>query len=161
MRIQRIDDALERCGKYLTDTDSINDEIKNLLAQSLLILICSEFEKAFRNMVRKRCSSVSDKVVNESIESYTKRVPRSSNLDEVSGLLKRFGSDHKAEFKRQLARNSQVESMYSSIVNDRNDVAHGKGSNATFREVKQYYEEAHVVLDYFRDALFRNVDDAA
>ena len=50
--------------------------------------------------------------------------------------------------------------MYENILVNRNDVAHKEGSNATMRDVKQYYEEGHVVLDYFRDAL-RGEGDAA
>ena len=52
------------------------------------------------------------------------------------------------------------EPSYENILVNRNDVAHKEGSNATMRDVKQYYEEGHVVLDYFRDAL-RGEGDAA
>ena len=50
--------------------------------------------------------------------------------------------------------------MYENMLTNRNLVAHGEGSEATIRDVKRYYEEGHVVLDYFRDAL-RDEGDAA
>ena len=37
---------------------------------------------------------------------------------------------------------------------NRNSVAHGEGSSATLEEVKRYYEGGHVLLDYFKDALW-------
>ena len=50
--------------------------------------------------------------------------------------------------------------MYSSIVDNRNSVAHGRGSSATLEEVRRYYEGGRVLLDYFKDALWLE-DDAA
>ena len=51
--------------------------------------------------------------------------------------------------------------MYDSILNNRHNTAHGEGSDVTFGDIKQYYEHGHCVLDYFRDALFQNVDETA
>lgn len=154
MRIRRIDDAIERCGKHLSAAEAVDKEIEVLLAQSLLILICAEFEKKFRSLIMERCSSVTDKPVNEYIGSYTQTILRSLQLDAISGTLARFGPMHKEEFMRRRDGNKQAEQMYSSIVADRNRVAHGEGSDATLEDVKQYYEMGHEVLDYFRDALF-------
>ena len=82
-------------------------------------------------------------------------------LGDITELLARFGPSHKDEFRRQLVANPVAESLYSSILTDRNSVAHGEGSNVTFRDIVRYYEEGHVVLDYFRDALFQDVGDSA
>lgn len=154
MRIRRIDDAIERCRKHLSSAGAVDKEVEALLAQSLLILICAEFEKKFRALIMERCSSVTDKPVNEYIGSYTQTILRSLQLDAISGTLARFGPMHKEEFMRRRDGNKQAGQMYSSIVADRNRVAHGEGSDATLEDVKQYYEMGHEVLDYFRDALF-------
>lgn len=154
MRIRRIDDAIERCGKHLSTAEAVDKEVEVLLAQSLLILICAEFEKKFRALIIERCSSVTDKSVSEYIGNYTQTILRSLQLDAISGTLARFGPMHKEEFMRRRDGNKQAEQMYSSIVADRNRVAHGEGSDATLEDVKQYYEMGHEVLDYFRDALF-------
>ena len=154
MRIRRIDDAIERCGKHLSTAEAVDKEVEVLLAQSLLILICAEFEKKFRALIIERCSSVTDKSVREYIGSYTQTILRGLQLDAISGTLARFGPMHKEEFMRRRNGNKQAEQMYSSIVADRNRVAHGEGSDATLEDVKQYYEMGHEMLDYFRDALF-------
>ena len=49
--------------------------------------------------------------------------------------------------------------MYDSILKNRNEAAHGQGSHASIKDVKQYYEQGHIVLDYFREALFHDADD--
>ena len=153
MRIERIVDALDRCRAHLSTIGAVDEKIENLLTQSVLILICSEFERRFRNLVAGRCSSVSDRSIRKYVESCNRRVPRSLRLTEIKELLSRFGPSHKDVFTRRLHENSVAESMYSSILTNRNSVAHGELSNVTHNDIKRYYEEGHVVLDYFREAL--------
>lgn len=160
MHIYRIDNAIEQCGRHLSAMQTTDKEVENLLAQSLLILICAEFERKFRDLIMERCSSVIDKPVNEYIGSYTRTILRSLNVGAVSDTLARFGPMHREEFKRRRDKNKQAESMYSSIVTNRNSVAHGEGSNATLEEVRRYYEGGHVLLDYFKDALWIEDDTA-
>ena len=154
MRIKRIDDALDLCEDHISPEDIIDREVENLLVQSLLILICAEFEKKFQDLVIERCSSVSDAAVKEYIKSYTRTILRSLRLDAVSDLLRRFGALHREAFKRLRDENSKADLMYSNIVTNRNAVAHGRGSSVTFSDLKQYYEEGHVMLDYFHKALW-------
>ena len=152
MRIRRIDEALERCGEHLSEIEIIDKEVESLLAQSMLILICAEFERKLRELILERCSSVSDVAIREYIGNCTR--VRSLKASDVSGLLAQFGEICKSEFRRLLEENGEAATLYESIRNNRNRVAHGEGSNATFRDVKQYYEGGHLVLDYFREALW-------
>ena len=161
MRIDRIDDAIERCEEHLSAAGVVDDKIKNLLAQSLLILIYSEFERKFRELVMERCSSVDDKPIREYIGSSMREIVRGLYLSDVSGTLARFGPTHKDKFNQRRDENRQADEMYTSLLKNRHIVAHGKGSNATLKEVKGYYEEGHVVLDYFKDALWIEDDDGA
>ena len=151
MRIQKIDDALEQCESHLANTDTV--QVERLLTQALLILICAEFEIKYRELVRQRFSSVEDPSIKEYLESRVKKEPRNLKVTGLTELLNRFGQSHGDEFKNRTTENNRAERMYSSIWSNRNLVAHGEGSPVTFRDIKQYYEEGHVVLDYFREAL--------
>ena len=152
MRIERIDAALERCDEHLSIAGAVDEVIESLLTQSLLILICAEFEKKYRELIIDRCSSVSDRSLRDYVENCTRTSFRSLKITEISGLLARFGSIHKAEFNRRLSEDGIKES-YDSILNNRNRIAHGDGSDVTFRDIKKYYEKRHVVLDCFRESL--------
>lgn len=160
MRIHRIDDAIERCEQHLSVAGSI-DKIEDFLAQFLLVIICSEFENKFRELITERCSSITDKPIKDYIGNCTSRVSRSLSLKNVSGTLNLFGEMHKEEFKRRRNENKLAEDMYSNIVTNRHNVAHRAGSNATLKDVKRFYEEGHKVLDYFKDALWVEDDDSA
>ena len=161
MRIPRIDEALDKCEAHLSLEKAVEPEVQSLLTQSLLILICAEFEKKVLELIEERCQSVSDDSVRAFLKDCTKSVFRSLRISEIAGLLNRFGTSHKEAFNQHLENNEKVKSRYDSILSNRNQVAHGGGSNATLREVKEYYEEGHLVLDYLRDALFQNVDGTA
>lgn len=150
MRIDRIDRALERCEAYCRSGE-VDFEVENLLICSILILTCSEFERKYRDLILERCSTVSDDSVRKYVGESTRI--RSMRITELTSLLGRFGPSHKEEFRQRLNENGIVKNMYDSILVNRNSVAHGEGSAASFRDVKRYYEEGHVVLDYFRDAL--------
>ena len=161
MRIPRIDEALDKCEAHLSLEKAVEPEVQSLLTQSLLILICAEFEKKVLELVEERCQSVPDESVRAFLKDCTKRVFRSLRISEIAGLLNRFGASHKEVFDQYLEQNQRAQNMYDSILNNRHNTAHGEGSDVTFGDVKQYYEHGHCVLDYFRDALFQNVDETA
>ncbi len=154
MRVATVDIALEACAAHLSSVEDVDPSVENLLTQSLLILICAEFEKKYRELILRRCSAVSDAPIKSYLTSYTETVLRSLKLGDVRGLLSRFGEAHKAAFAERLEAEDDVGEMYTSIVVSRNSVAHGGASQATFGEVRQFYENGHVVLDYFDAALW-------
>lgn len=149
MNIKEIDQALEDIQEF-----SGNERIKNLLTQALLILICAQFEKEITNFLTQRCASVSDKAVKNYISDHMqKSALQSLKVSDLSGLLGKFDLSYKEVFKQRISENEQVATIYDSILFNRNNVAHGRGINATFEDVKMFYKESHVILDYFKQAL--------
>ena len=161
MRIARIEQTLERCDEHLTAASAYGTEIESLLTQSLLVLMCAEFERAIESLVQEKCSSVTDGSIREFLGSCVGAVFRSVKSSEIAGLLNRFGPTYKESFKQKMEENPVAVTFYNNIVTNRHGVAHSEGSNATFREVKQFYEQGHVVLDFFREALLRPGSGAA
>lgn len=124
-----------------------------LLTQSLLILIYAEFEKFVRSEVKRRCASISDVHVAQFVTSCADSVIRHLRVSDLAGLLDRFDTECKSDFQTSL--DAKTTNMYNSLISDRHEVAHGGEVKSTLREVKEYYLDAHVVLDYFQQALFR------
>ena len=156
MRIARIDQMLNKCENHLFSTSAFGTEIENLLTQSLLVLMCAEFEQNIKRIIEKKCNSIADTSLHDFIFSCLDAVFRSVKSNEIAGLLGRFGDMHKETFKNKTKENKKVETFYNNIVTNRNVVAHAVGTNVTFKEAKQFYEEGHVILDYFKDSLFEN-----
>jgi len=153
MRIARIDQTLEKCEQHLSAAVAYGTEIESLLTYSVLVLMCAEFEQAIEAILREKCSSVADTSIKEFFGSCVDAVFRSVRSSEMAGLLNRFGSTYKEIFNNKANDNPVSVTFYNNIVTNRHSIAHSEGSNATFREAKQFYEEGHMVLDFFRDAL--------
>jgi RiboL-PSP-HEPN len=156
MRIIRIDQTLERCEEHLSSSFAYGTEIESLLTQSILVIMCAEFEQAIEDLVQQKCSSVEDGSIKEFLGSCVSAVFRSVKSSEIAGLLNRFGPSYKEAFKQKTDDNARAVTLYNNIVTNRHGVVHSEGSNATFREVKQFYEEGHVVLDFFQQALMQS-----
>jgi hypothetical protein len=153
MRLARIDQTLEECGKHLASTGAQGTEIESLLTRSLLVLMCSEFEQKIESIVQEKCASIKDSSLQEFFGSCVGAVFRSVKSSEMAGLLNRFGGDYKETFRMKTDANPVAVTFYNNIVTNRHGVAHSDGGNVTFIEVKKFYEQGHVILDYFRETL--------
>lgn len=155
MRIPKIDHSFEECKRYLEGEGVDSKFVESLLAHSLLILICAEFESKVRELVTERSQkTISDGAMREFVRSCLDNVFRSPSLDNVKALLGRFEASRKDSFRGRLRLDERAQLAYDSILKNRNSVAHGEGSGVTIGEVREFYERAHTVLDYFREALF-------
>jgi len=115
--------------------------------------MCSEFEQKIEGLVQQKCSSIEDSSIKEFFGSCVNAVFRSVKSTEMAGLLSRFGPSHKEAFRQKTYDHQKAETFYNNIVTNRHRVAHSEGSQVTFRDTKQFYEEGHVVLDFFQQAL--------
>lgn len=158
MRLTRIDQTLESCEEHLTRTGAYGTAIENLLTQSVLVIMCAEFELTIEKLIGEKCSCVADPAIRNFIGSCVGAVFRSVKSNEMAGLLKRFGPHFRDAFKEKTDNSPKAVTYYNNIVENRHGVAHSSGSNVTFIELKQFYEEGHIVLDFFRDALLMPIN---
>jgi hypothetical protein len=136
MRIVRIEQTLERCEEHLSSSSAYGTEIESLLTQSILVIMCAEFEQMIERLVQQKCSSIEDSSIKEFLGSCVSAVFRSVKSTEMAGLLNRFGPSYKEAFKQKTEDHQMAVTFYNNIVTNRHRVAHSEGSNATFREVK-------------------------
>lgn len=156
MRIDRIEQTLEKCEGHLSAASAYGTEIESLLTQSLLVLMYAEFEQKINALVQEKCSSVTDPSIKEFLISCVSAVFRGVQSSEIAELLKRFGPTYKEAFRQKAEEHPRAVTFYNNIVTNRHMVAHSEGSHATFQDVKCFYEEGHIVLDFFCQALLLN-----
>lgn len=155
MRVARIDIALEDCEDHVIATNSRGTQIERLLTYSLLVVIYSEFEQIMNSIVQERCNLIADESLRELVRGCLGNVSRIQS-SHMGDLLERFGEDRKTAFKAKIsatAASQRAETFYNNLITNRHDTAHSIGSNLTFEEVKRFYLEGHVVLDFFRETL--------
>ena len=156
MRIARVDETLEACQSHLDSTGPFNTEIDTLLAYSSLVIIYAEFERMVMHILNEKCSVIEDEAIRKFAESFGSIMARRIYSSDLSDVLNRFGSEYKNVFNskiRESLEHQRAATSYNNIITNRNDTAHSAGSNATFLEVRNFYEEGHVVLDFFRETL--------
>lgn len=157
MQFLKIDSAIGSCELHLTETNSFGTEIEKMLTSSVLILICCEFELAIKNMLHEKCRSVLDKDIKNFVETCIGLVFRSLTVKEMTGLLGKFDSSNKEVFSALCQQNERAVTFYGNIITNRNAAAHEGSSSSTFLELKNFYAEGHVILDFFRQALSSQV----
>ena len=154
MKIKRIDEMLAIYDENFPDRSEMDPRLEVILAQALLVVIYSEFEKRFKNIVVKRFSLAQDRSLENYIKSFKRGSIRGLKLSDISGFVGKFGQEHGDKFKGLIQEDGIACDMYNSIVIDRHEAAHGSGSSETISGVKKLYDGGHIVLDLFEQALW-------
>ena len=158
MRFARIDEALEVCENHLHSTGSSGTIIERLMSDSLLVIIYAEFEQTVEKIVQEKYEAIQDESLRTFIKSFSGRdsrgvLPRGIKSSELADFLAKFGDAYKSEFRGKLYLNQRRETFYNNLITNRHDTAHSSGSNATFMDINDFYQEGHLVLDFFRETL--------
>jgi hypothetical protein len=149
MRLARIDKALEDCERHLEATKSFNTPIESLLTQALLVIGYAEFEQ-------RMLATIEEKRTTGWNEPPGEIRYRSVGYEDLTGILEQFDEVYVSAFKRLCLAshaNQRAVTFYNNIVTNRHLVAHSSGANTTLPEFKRFYEEGHLVLDFFRETL--------
>lgn len=155
MKLAIIDNAIANCKQHLNSTGAEQSEIESYLTRYLLILICASFEEEIEKILLRRSDRINDNHVKSFFQHCIDKTFRSIKSSEIAGLLGRFGTDYKETFQSK-ANGTVEETFYNNIVVNRHFTAHSTGASITFRELVDYYEKGHVILDYIDEALGNN-----
>ncbi len=78
------------------------------------------------------------------------------NTGNIERLLDQIDSARKTEFDNRI-KTTQEKGELNSLVNLRNDIAHGRGINQTINTVKKYYESGIKIINILDTVLYKNV----
>ncbi len=146
MKLALVDRAIETCEEHLERTNSWGTEIEAFLTRYLLVLICASFEEEIESIVIRKLSASKDAHIESFAKSALNAVFRSLKTSEIAGLLHRFSPEYKERFHDRL-KGTKAETFFNNIVASRHYTAHSLGANVTLRELIEFYEEGHAVLD--------------
>ena len=150
----KIDDLINTCAAVNAASGIKREEIEKILVHALLINMCAEFEMILKNLTDERCSGGSDPVVCAYAKSFSDAAFASPSAKNIGDTVKRFGDASIERFNTLRRENGEAWDAYRSIVTNRNHAAHGRPVQMTMSEVKKFYESGHVVLEWFKDALW-------
>lgn len=142
---------LHTCGTHLVNTQAQGTEIESVITKFLLIYVCGAYEKTIKKLIVERAAKTNDTEVTSFIESIMKTHHNFMTSD-IKGLLNRFSDNYKIVFATKI-ENTEAETRYNNIIQNRHRIAHGEDINITFSELVESYNKAEAVLDAIREAI--------
>ena len=152
MRLALVDHIIGECEKHLLTTGQASSEIEVYLAEYALVATYSAFEQTVSELVIQRSTQNCDAKAISLIKSRLGGTQR-LRVSDLAGLLGHLATDNKNAFYAQTIAHPQETQAYTNLVLRRHKTAHQGGTQLTVSELRIFYEQGHVVLDFFRDAL--------
>ena len=153
MRIPRIDQILVLCETHLVSTGTLYTEIDTLLAFGVLVRVYAEFEQMVDATIEEKSLSIDcinfRAVFNKIVDDNFRGILYGRLIE----FFEAFGDHYTTDFRKRGSDNPRAVTFYSNIMTHRRDTAHRTEPGLTFADVKRFYEEGHVVLDFFRESL--------
>lgn len=150
MNNSRVEQAVQECMSEIIaietkiDNEGAFSPVTKYLTRYALIKISGTFEYSYKNLI-------ADYYTTPALESYLSNTIRDSSsnasLDNIHKLLKNFDETKNENFKNSLAGLEQGKAALKSLNSLRNDFAHGKNINVTFRDLKRYFLDSVLIFE--------------
>ncbi len=148
--------------QFLTDCDTELGHIETLintlggtnlivpyLNKYSVIRACGTIEISFKTVIADYCSKRSKPQVKTFLNKKVRENSANPTYDKIIQILNDFDNNWVNNFKTQLQAlpNYQIiQSSIQSLVDARNDFAHGGNPTVTFTDIKSYFSEAKVLI---------------
>lgn len=150
----QLDDCYLELVKIKTRINkNIFDEMVSYLQKYSIIKACGTIEQVFKNML----SDYLEQDANEEICVYIDKNIRESSANpktgNISSILNDFSPKWKNEFDNYLKVENQKKQSLNSLVQLRNDFAHGRNPNSSISTIIDYYADARLIIEKVSDII--------
>ena len=149
--VSGVDLDIEQWRGLLERAGASNTVLESQLVRFLLVHMCSRYERVVAGLIRERAEKSGDRLLASYVGSacMPRREPRWQCLQ--NDILGSFDSKCREWFKNRVGE--ATKRNYDSLINSRNDSAHGRPVNASLGDIVLWHEDAKVVLRVFGEAL--------
>ena len=153
-----LQDQINLCTAEISDIDtkmsslSPLDKTKIYLTHYALIKACGTIEFVYWSIVADYFSSSPMHQIHTYLEKTVRNGSMSATYENMCKLLGNFDDAWKNNFKAAVNAHPDKERLLDSsksLVNNRHTFAHGRTPTATFQDIKNYYNDAIVLLNIF------------
>lgn len=116
-----------------------SDEDRSRFAQLMTVWISGYLEVTCRDVLWTYAERESDEAVARFVGRRLRRI-RSPNMDQILDLVGSFDKDREQQL-REFVR-GRIRASVNSVVNLRNEIAHGRSMDATIETVKAQFEDS-------------------
>ena len=136
--------------KIIIDGLGVASNIAPYLTKYSLIRACGTIEQAFKSIICDFCSRRSKKQIKRFLEQHVRDSSLNPSYSNICKLLKEFDEDWWKQFKTSI-NNSPDKTAWTtslqSLVDARNNFAHGGNPSASIGDVIIYYQHSRSVIE--------------
>ncbi len=151
-----VDQDLDNCWteinqvKTLVDGLGITSSNSPYLTKYALIRACGSVELSFKTIIADYCSHRSKKQIKRYLSRRIREGSANPSFENICKFLFDFDEDWKKNFKDQInlePNKSNLLTSLQSLVDARNDFAHGGNPSATMSDVLTYFSHARRIIE--------------
>lgn len=151
-----VEQQLNSCQLELTNIQGIitglgvTSNIVPYLTKYSVIRACGSIESAFKTVIADYCEYRSKRQVKRFISKRIREGSANPSFDMICKFLGEFDEDWKTNFKNQLNLEPNKQNMkdsLQSLVDARNDFAHGGNPSASINDVISYYGNSRKIIE--------------
>ena len=131
-------------------------EVDTLLGYAVLVRVYAEFEHTVEVVIEEKLSSIEDRDQRERFDAIIREGGQGIQYTRLAERLEKFGDAYKDVFRARATESLEHErsiTSYGNIMTHRRNVAHRDVPSVTFQNVRDFYENGHIILDFFRETL--------
>ena len=156
MNNESVRNLLDECDAELANLETLvnglglGSTIVPYLSKYGLIKACGTIEQAFKSLVADRCSYRARLQIKNYLADKVRNSSSNPSFDNICRLLKSFDDNWKTMFKDAVnnhGRATSLKTSLQSLVDARNEFAHGGNPRVSIGDVRQYYIDAREVIE--------------
>jgi histone H3/H4 len=144
---QRVDATMQKARQYSAG----NPELDGYLASYLTVLVSGAYEDCVEHLLSQRAAKTGDAEIANYIQTSVDRNFRNPNFKNILRLITAFSHQYAQELNARV--DSKATGAINSIVNNKNDIAHGRSATVTIRDVENYHKRCMPIFEALEDIL--------
>jgi len=150
MNCQYVKNRIREIGKIIVKIRTIqaigsSPDLNSMLDSYLVVFISGVYEDCIECLFNEKASKSQDPQVQNFVGQIVKNQFRNPNYDNIKRFLSYFSQSYVQNLNLLVPDASRV--AITSIVNNKNQVAHGSISNATLLDLKNWHQKAIVIFE--------------
>jgi hypothetical protein len=162
MNNSSVERLLDDCSSELDHLKTLVDEhgpasaIVPFLNKYAVIRACGSIEQSFKTIIADFCSARSKRQVKRFLNKRVREASSNPSYKNMCQYLKEFDEAWWNAFKGKLDTDPakvQRMSSLSSLVDARNEFAHGGSPGASINDVRDYFDHARKIVEYMDEVV--------
>jgi hypothetical protein len=137
--------------KALVTAHGVTSSISPYLTKYAIIRASGVIEQSFKTIIADYCSHRSKKQIKRYVNLKVRDASSNPSYNNICKCLKEFDEDWHSSFKIRIdgdPQKTQIMSSLTSLVEARNDFAHGGNPGSSINDIRNYFDHARQIIEH-------------